>query len=54
MVLHVVTSRLLGQLRRGLEKGKHRINLPSLTLWKDLLQDRLDAILRDPKHFVYS
>lgn len=39
MMLHVATSRLLGQFRRGLEKGKHRIKLPSLTLLKDLTLD---------------
>lgn len=37
MMLHVATSRLPRQLRRGLVKGKRGINLPSLSLLKDLL-----------------
>lgn len=54
MILHATMPRLLGQSELSSGKEKQRISLPSFTLLAQLLQDRLDATLRDANKFHTS
>lgn len=54
MILCATMPRLLGQPELSSGKEKQRINVPSFTLLTQLLEDRLDAILRDANKFYVS
>lgn len=51
MILCATMPRLLGQPELSSGEKKQRLNVPSFTLLTQLLENRLDAILRDANKF---